>query len=211
MPDREVLNELVEAHRRVQAKRPTPLGEPPEHRPVAAVLSCSDARVSPNLVFDQHGGRLFVVRIAGNTAVPAALASLDFAVDALGVELLLVLGHTGCGAVQAAVAGTCGGHLASVVEPICRVAREMPDATVDELVRANVSATMADLADHDGPVGQAFRDGRLTIEGAVHDLSSGGLQLVARSATPHDTTSPDTTSHDHTSHNNTSRETLETT
>jgi len=180
MPDPRVWNELVEAHRTVELQHPerANLDQLPVHEPVAAILACSDARVPPSVVFGQDAGQVFVVRIAGNTASPAALASLDYAVAVLGVELLVVLGHTGCGAVQAAADGTCGGNLAPIVEPICRLAAAAPTATVDELVVANVLATMEDLAHHGGPVGDAVRSRRLDLRGAVHDLRSGELDLL---------------------------------
>jgi len=175
MSDRSAWGQLVEAHRRVER---APVEVAPEHAPKAAILACSDARVPPSVIFDQPAGSLFVVRIAGNTASAAALASLDYAVAKLDVDVLVVLGHTGCGAVQAAAAGTCDGHLAPIVEPICRLARAMPDADIDELVRANVAGTVAELRRHDGPVGVAARNGRLDIRGAVHNLLLGTLELV---------------------------------
>lgn len=180
MPDPSVWNELVSAHHRVEAEHPelSHLDQPPIHRPVAAILACSDARVPPSVVFGQDAGRVFVVRIAGNTASPAALASLDYAVAELGVELLVVMGHTGCGAVQAAASGTCGGYLTPIVEPICRLADSMPEATLDQLVEANVVATINDLVRHDGPVGDAVRQDHLDIRGAVHNLCSGELDLI---------------------------------
>jgi carbonic anhydrase len=193
MPDTRVWDELIAAHRRVEAEHPelSQLDRPPVHRPVAAILACSDARVPPSVVFDQAAGRVFVVRIAGNTATPAALASLDYAVAELGVELILVMGHTGCGAVQAAAGGTCGGYLAPIVEPICRLADAMPGATVDQLVTANVAATVDELVRHDGPVGDAARSRRLDVRGAVHDLCSGELDLI-----PNPTTSEPSKPHD---------------
>ena len=181
MPDPRVWNELVAAHRLVEAQRPerAELDELPVHEPVAAILACSDARVPPSVLFGQDAGQVFVVRIAGNTASPAALASLDYAVAVLGVELIVVLGHTGCGAVQAAASGTCGGHLAPIVESICRLARDRPEASVDELVRENVDVTVGTLARHSGPVGEAVRSRRLDIRGAVHDLRSGELEILS--------------------------------
>lgn len=134
------------------------------------------------MVFDQPAGNLFVVRIAGNTAGPAAQASLDFAVAELGVDLIVVLGHTACGAAAAAASGTCGGHLAPILAPICKIARKHPNASVDELATLNVVSTMADLTAHDGPVGQAVADGRVAIRGAVHDLVTGQLHPVAADA-----------------------------
>ena len=132
----------------------------------------------PSVIFDQPAGQLFVVRIAGNTASPSALASLDFAVGELGVELLVVLGHTDCGAVAAAAAGTCDGHLAPVVRPICELATEHPDLTPAELVPLNVATTVAALTAHPGPTGEAARSAQLAIRGAVYDLASGRLREV---------------------------------
>lgn len=168
-------NELVDAHCRAEHQA---CETAPVHQPRAAILACSDARVPPSIVFNQPAGTLFVVRIAGNTASPAALASLDYAVAQLGVELLVVLGHTGCGAVQAAASGTCGGDLAPIVEPICAIARQMPNADLDEIVHRNVAVTVDALAHHSGPLGLAARSGRLEIRGAVHDLLSGQLLPV---------------------------------
>lgn len=169
-------NELVAAHGRVEVG---PIDALPAHEPRAAVLACSDARVPPSVVFDQPAGTLFVVRIAGNTASPAALASLDYAVEVLGVGLLVVLGHTGCGAVDAATSGHCDGHLAPIVESLCAIVQARPDLSPDEIVRANVEATVMALSSHDGPVGHAVRGGQLEIQGAVHDLISGSLSSVS--------------------------------
>lgn len=176
-----VWESLVAAHHRAGGGA---TGVAPAHQPVAAILACSDARVPPSVVFDQPAGTLFVVRIAGNTASPAALASLDFAVAALGVELLIVLGHTGCGAVAAAASGICEGHLGPIVEPICEIARAMPDAPVEAIARRNVAAAVVALAEHSGPVGRAARAGRLEIRGAIHDLLSGRLEPVLLEARP---------------------------
>src|SRR5437899_1780623 len=71
--------------------------------PIAAILSCADSRVAPELAFDQGPGDLFVVRVAGNIVTPDLLASLEYGVEFLGVPLVMVLGHSGCGAVDAAI------------------------------------------------------------------------------------------------------------
>jgi carbonic anhydrase len=175
MPEHTTWAKLVAAHQLATAG---PFDELPRHEPTAAVLACSDARVPPSVIFDQPAGSLFVVRIAGNTASPAAVASLDYAVGHLGVELLVVLGHTGCGAVQAAAASTCDRALAPIVDPIQRIATAMPDASVDEIVRENVAATIEELCHHPGPVGAAARAGKLEVRGAVHDLISGELEQI---------------------------------
>src|SRR6185437_4490896 len=73
------------------------------HRPVASLLSCADARVGPEFIFDQEPGQLFVVRVAGNILQEDGLASLEYAAQFVGSPLILVLGHSGCGAVDAAI------------------------------------------------------------------------------------------------------------
>ena len=167
---------LVAAHKRT---RPTSAAPVTEHAPKAAILACSDARVPPSVIFDQPAGSLFVIRLAGNTATPEALASLDYAVEHLGVKLVIVLGHSGCGAVQAAAAGTCGGHLAPIVAPICAIARANPDASADQLVELNVGQAVQSVIRHDGPAGQGARSGTIDVQGAVHDLSTGSLVPLA--------------------------------
>lgn len=158
----------------------------PTHRPSVAVLACSDARVPPSLVFDQPADELFVVRIAGNTASPVAIASLEYAVDHLGVELIVVLGHTHCGAVTAAAAGLCAGTLGPVVKPICHLAHECPDATPAQLETLNVQRTVDDVTRAGGTISDFVRRGRLDVKGAIFDLDEATVRLVdvAPSTTP---------------------------
>jgi carbonic anhydrase len=150
-----------------------------EHHPSVAVLSCSDARVPPSVVFDQPAGELFVVRIAGNTASPTAIASLEYAVAHLGVGLIVVLGHTHCGAVGAAADGVCSGVLSPVVGPICDLVRDHPEATRTELEAMNVARTVEVLKQAGGAITAEHLDGRLSIKGAVFDLDSGELRPVS--------------------------------
>ena len=156
------------------------------HAPVAAVLACADARVAPELVFDQTVGELFSVRVAGNVAARAAVASLEYAVDQLGVDLIVVLGHERCGAVTAAVEHTASGapvppELAAVVEPILPVAAataHLPGDAVHHAVFANVAATVAQLRALPGPLGTRVREGRVEVVGGVYDLESGRVQVL---------------------------------
>ena len=154
------------------------------HEPKAAVLCCSDARVPPSLLFDQPPGSLFVIRFAGNTASPPAVASLDYAVEHLGVPLIVVLGHTSCGAVDAAMQGVCCGSATAITGPICDIVDRYPDADADAISIRNVQAVMAALAANPGPTGEALRAGRLQIRGAVHDLSAGHLVAVDPNSDP---------------------------
>src|SRR5262249_22119071 len=93
------------------------------HRPIASILSCSDARVGPEFVFDQGPGDLFVVRVAGNVLLDEGLASLEYAAQFLGSPLIFVLGHSGCGAVEAAIKvakdnATLPGHLPQLIDQV---------------------------------------------------------------------------------------------
>lgn len=164
-----------------------------EHHPSIAVLACSDARVPPSVVFDQQAGELFVVRIAGNTASPAAVASLDYAVDHLGVDLILVLGHTHCGAVAAAAAGVCSGPLAPIVSPICEIARDLPGADPRVIERLNVEHTVATLSEAEGAIGDAVRAGTVAVRGAVYDIESGEIHVTESPPTLTDPPSPTST------------------
>jgi SulP family sulfate permease len=150
----------------------------PEHRPKAAILACSDARVPPSVLFGQPTGSLFMVRLAGNSATAGAVASLTYAVEALGTNLIVVLGHTGCGAVTAAFEHVTDPALAAVVDPISDAISISPDCRdVDDAVIENVRYNVRRLCD-DGALGRAIAEGRLVVRGAVHDLNSGELRPV---------------------------------
>ena len=122
-------------------------GIPESHEPFAAILSCADARLSPDIVFDQVMGDLFVVRVAGNIATPEMIASLEYAVAVLNVRLIMVLGHGACGAVAAADRRTVveKTQISALYAPL-RVAIESagPGASFDEKARVNatVQATL---------------------------------------------------------------------
>src|SRR5262245_64437150 len=96
-----------------------------KQEPFAAVLACADSRVPVELVFDQPIGQIFVTRVAGNVVSPEIIASLEYAVAVLGVEVILVLGHTNCGAVKAALtAGAVPGQISALYPPLRRGAEE---------------------------------------------------------------------------------------
>jgi carbonic anhydrase len=115
--------------------------------PIAVVVACADSRVAPELVFDQGLGKLFVVRTAGNLVDKYALGSIEYAVEHLGVRLIVVLGHERCGAVKAAVSGDhASGNLAALVGAITKNRDAAPDpldASVIENARAVTSQIRA--------------------------------------------------------------------
>lgn len=146
--------------------------------PFAAILGCSDSRVPPEAVFDVTAGNLFSVRNAGNVVDDDVLGSFEFAADRLGVALIVVLGHTGCGAVRATeesmARGTSpGGHVDSIVEQIAHAEAGLPpDHTELDAIRANIDHSLHLLAGHSSRIGTAVESGRLALVGAVYDLDT---------------------------------------
>ncbi len=155
--------------------------------PIAAVLSCADSRVAPEFAFDQGPGDLFVVRVAGNVVSPDLLASLEYGVQFLGVPLIMVLGHSGCGAVDAAIKvlkakAVLPGHLPELVaaiKPAVIVAeRTQTGNLLDNAIAENVRRQVARLK-NSPPVVQKFYAGKkIDIVGAVYDLSTGKIALL---------------------------------
>jgi carbonic anhydrase len=140
--------------------------------PFAVVVSCSDSRVPPELVFDQGIGDLFVVRTAGEVLDSSGLGSIEYAVDHLGPRLIVVLGHERCGAVQAAVdGGAAPPHVASIIQaiqPAVEEARRAGGDTVDLAVRANVRRV----------VRQVSEDVKVKVVGMVYDLDTGKVEVL---------------------------------
>jgi carbonic anhydrase len=155
--------------------------------PIVAVLSCSDSRVAPELAFDQGPGEVFVVRVAGNFVNPDGLASFEYAVKFLGAPLLMVLGHTNCGAVDAAVKvvkerAELPGHLPELVasiEPAVIAAHgkhpsDLVAATIEENVRLNVKR----LIDDTPILSDALAAKKIAISGGVYDIATGKVNLI---------------------------------
>ncbi|MEB3322347.1 MAG: carbonic anhydrase [Synechococcaceae cyanobacterium] len=155
--------------------RPDALAE--GQRPWAAVLCCADSRVAPEWIFASGSGELFEVRCAGNTAFDAGIASLEYAVAELQVPLILVMGHSGCGAVTAAMAADpLTPLLEELVEPIRACLR--PGLDLEGAIRANAAAAAAGLARRSPLLREAREAGRLRIRSAVFDIGSGRVRLV---------------------------------
>ena len=157
-----------------------------EQRPFAAVLACADSRVSPEVVFDQGLGDLFVVRVAGNTAAErVVVGSLEFAVEVLGTVLVMVLGHSDCGAVQGAIdVASKGvelpGDIDAVVEPIVPTVEALGDLAPDELLGTAVLANVRAVMDRLGAIpiiAGRVADGSLKIVGGKYDLATGAVDL----------------------------------
>jgi carbonic anhydrase len=155
-------------------------------RPFATIIGCSDSRVPPELVFDAHFGELFVVRIAGNVISPEVMGSLQYAAQHLHTPLFVVLGHEGCGAVQAALARKLHGArenrrialLLRRILPGLEGLRATGARRMDAAVEANVRWSMRQL--RETPEGRArMREGVLKLVGAVYELQTGRVRFLA--------------------------------
>ena len=156
--------------------------------PIVAVLSCSDSRVAPELAFDQGPGDIFVVRVAGNFVNEDGLASMEYAVKFLGVPLLMVLGHTNCGAVSAAVKfvterAELPGHLPDLVksiEPAVIAAHgRHPSDLVAAAIEENVKLSVRRLDDDTPIIAEPLAAKKIGVVGGVYDLATGKVNLLS--------------------------------
>ena len=156
-------------------------------RPFAALLGCSDSRVPPELIFDASFGDLFVMRVAGNVVSSGVAGSMQYAGAHLGVRLLVVLGHEGCGAVKAALETRHEGvlqrsriqHLVDLILPALETSDPTlpPAAQVSQAVESNVRWTVRAVAE--SPEGRAkLVDGRMTIVGAIYEMETGRARFL---------------------------------
>jgi carbonic anhydrase len=150
--------------------------------PIAVVIGCADSRVPPEAIFGQGIGDLFVIRVAGNVIDDAVLGSIEYAVDHLGVPLVVVLGHERCGAVQAALSDEpAHGHVDAIVRRIRAAiehARKGPGDALDSAVRANVSASVHDVQSSTPVLAPLVGKGRVKVVGARYDLDTGAVELL---------------------------------
>ncbi len=156
-------------------------------QPFAAVLACSDSRVPVELIFDRGIGDIFVVRVAGNVASGTEMGSIEYAVAHLGTSVVVVLGHTRCGAVGAVVQGEeCSGNiaeLAALIAPaVAKAKADYPGAIGDllvyEAVKANVWITAETLLKSSAIVRREVKNGNLALVGAVYDIESGQVDWM---------------------------------
>lgn len=151
-------------------------------KPHAIILSCADSRVPPEVVFDKGLGDLFVIRVAGNIAESAELASIEYAAEHLNVPLVVVMGHKRCGAIQAAAGtGDPGGHITDLVkqiQPSVNRARGMAGDLVDNAVHTNIEDVVKNLRRSQPILNQMVESGQLRIVGAYYDLDTGKVDWL---------------------------------
>ena len=177
-----------EGHGDATARRFTaaPSGAP--QRPFAIVLGCSDARIPVELIFDQGPGDLFVVRVAGNVVAPSIVGSIEFAASQFGTRLVVVLGHSECGAVGATVEALATGRgpvsenlrditdrISPHIEAIVRLGSR--GDTMREAVRANVRASVDHLRHGSQILEELVRVERIEVIGAEYDLETGRVEF----------------------------------
>src|SRR5271166_3648914 len=192
-----VLARLLEGNKRFVSGQLVHPGRRPEEfaalaegqAPVAIIIGCADSRVAPELVFDQGVGDLFVVRVAGNIvsgAGPFIKGSIEFAVAELGARLIVVLGHSACGAVKAAIAhidanDTLPGAIRDLVElirPAAAAVRGKPGDKLDNAIKANVVKSVERLKSLDPILAGLVKKGDVKVVGAVYKLRTGVVELL---------------------------------
>ena len=194
VPPAEALQRLIDGNARYVANTPIntdhsvgrsarALGQ----QPFATIVSCADSRVAPELIFDQGPGELFVIRAAGNVISDYGLASLEYGAAVLGISTILVLGHSSCGAVEAAISAIRddampGGHLPGLVEAIRpAVQQAMRDNPADLLTAATARNAQlgAEKAQRTAPILSELRGaGDLTARAAIYDIATGKVEFL---------------------------------
>ena len=187
---------LEEGNERFRAGQPEFRDHSPEgediasgQKPFAALITCADSRLSPPFVFDVAHGNLFVSRVAGNSIDTGMLGSTEFAVEVLGVKLVMVLGHSDCGAVKAAISVANGsadypadkyGAIGDVVDRIVPAIRALPseERSVARGVDVTAETQAADLASREPIVKPAVDSGKLRVVPAVYDIKTGKVSFL---------------------------------
>lgn len=153
-------------------------------KPFAIIVSCSDSRVPPEIIFDQTLGSLFVVRVAGNIVDNFAIGSIEYGVNVLGANLILVLGHSNCGAVQAALKGMeFDNHIQEVVnaiQPAVAAVKGESGDLLEKATKANVRNVKEVLKSSKPLLGQLIEKGLLRVVGGYYDLDTGKVELLEK-------------------------------
>jgi carbonic anhydrase len=194
----EALSDLLTGNQRFMAgKRLSPRSRPEEFRalahgqfPEAVIVSCADSRVAPEILFDVGVGDIFVVRVAGNVVGGAGVTvkgSIEYAVAELNVPLILVLGHSGCGAVKAAIKhledkdslpGSING-LVELIKPAVARSKGMSGDPLENAVRQNVEVGVERLRGLDPILAPRVKGGKIKVVGGVYDLQTGAVKLMS--------------------------------
>jgi carbonic anhydrase len=149
-----------------------------KQEPFASVLSCADSRVPVELLFDQSIGHVFVNRVAGNIATAEIIASVEYGVAVLGTRVLMVLGHSHCGAVKASIAAKAVPGQISALYSFIRPAVDEAGGDLEGSIKANARIQAKLLKEASPVVAAAMKDGKLDVVAAYYDLASGKVDLL---------------------------------
>lgn len=172
------VQDIAEHPERTSERREQLIGN---QAPIVAVVSCSDSRVPPEILFDQGLGDIFAVRIAGNVIGPIELDSVEYAAKILNAPLIFVLGHQNCGAVQAVLAGTpyteVINSISPLIKPLAATARAMPGDPLENLIKLNVQNVVKGLQNIP-LLRELIQQNKLRIVGGYYHLGSGKVELL---------------------------------
>jgi carbonic anhydrase len=150
-------------------------------QPFAAVLACADSRVPVELVFDQSIGQIFVTRLAGNMATSEIIASLEYGAAVLGVKVILVMGHSSCGAVEAALKHVKAPGQISALYPHIQPAIDRAGPDVDAIAKANARIQAGLLRKASTAISGLVQEGKLLVRAAFYNIASGEVSLLSPS------------------------------
>ncbi|MFZ2446725.1 MAG: carbonic anhydrase [Syntrophobacteraceae bacterium] len=198
MTANEALAKLMEGNQRYAANQLTinNSGDPKVRqalvagqKPFAVILTCSDSRVPPEIIFDRTLGEIFVVRVAGNVADPVVLGSIEYAAEHLGCPLVMVLGHQKCGAVSAAfdATGEPHGNIGAIIETIAPAVKKAGKpakpsdkaALVETAIDNNIKLVSQSLTEKSDVIKSLVKEKKLRIVGAKYSLDSGRVIIYA--------------------------------
>lgn len=197
-PPQQALDRLRDGNRRFVAGEGSALRDwrpnlADGQRPFAIILGCADSRAPAEYVFDQGLGDLFVIRVAGNIVAPSLVGSVEYAVGNLGTRLVVVMGHTNCGAVAATVSTLEHGgqpespHIQAIVDFISPHVRELfdgkddrgsHDERIEQSERLNAIASAKELRDSSEYLQGLVKEGRIMIVPAIYELGTGRVNFL---------------------------------
>ena len=148
--------------------------------PYAIILSCSDSRVPPELVFDEGLGEIFVVRVAGNIVDPVVLGSIEYAAEHLGTPLIMIMGHEKCGAVKATLdsKGHAEGNIGAIVSGIAPALKTAKAQDAESVADANIALVKANLTAQSSLLAGLVKEGRVKIVTAKYHIDTGVVALI---------------------------------
>lgn len=151
-------------------------------KPHSVILSCMDSRVPPEIIFDQGIGNIFVIRIAGNIEDENILGSMEYAVEHSGSKLIVVMGHSHCGAVTGAVQNIKLGNLTQLVDQIKPAIKSDPNNPniIDETAKNSVIITINDILNRSSIIRELVSDKKVAIVGAFYDIETGAVTFMEK-------------------------------